>query len=75
MVLRYGFTRYELNVESPASISQEVLALWLEGATIVVAPWRLPLLDDSTTHAARLTLGYHRVAGASVNGASRIRGQ
>jgi hypothetical protein len=68
MVLRYGSTRYELNVESPGGISHEVLVLWLDGAAIVVAPWRLPLLDDGKTHAAWLTLGYSGIFQADAFG-------
>ena len=61
MAFRYGSARYELNVENPDGVSQGVIALWLDGAEIMGAPWRLPLLSDGKTHDIQLVLGYPKV--------------
>jgi cyclic beta-1,2-glucan synthetase len=57
IMVRYGSTRYEINVENPDGVSRGVLAMRLDEAAIVEAPSRLSLRDDGRTHLVHLTLG------------------
>jgi cyclic beta-1,2-glucan synthetase len=71
IVLRFGETRYEIEVENPESRSRGISEAELDG--VAVDPAAIPLVEDGRTHKVRAVIGEGVLSRAAADPAPRAR--